>query len=394
MVKKILVFCLIVFVFIFSVNSGFAYGLSGEDLMIQINLPSFSLILIKNGEVLKEYRIAVGKPATPTPLGNYLVINKVINPTWYPPWGGSSVPSGPSNPLGYRWIGFRKDGYGIHGTNNPSSISKAISHGCIRMYNKDVEELFKLIPTSIPVKINYETIEIEELEYGKIRLTIYPDIYKQGSNLLSNIKKRLERLGYLNRFSLRELDDLINKAKSQPVSMVKGYNLYQENDIIAENCLKQDGEILVPLSEVENILKKSFYQDQDNKQFFLGETMIPQPLYIENNGFIRSADLERLFGLIVLGDGQIKTKEVSSSSVYSSNGKKIKNFIVQDNEVLIPLTELSFLLPLGIVYYPDRKIVKLDGNMELKYILVNQIRYLKIEEINLALGTNFVYRSK
>lgn len=86
------------------------------------------------------YPIAVGKQSTPTPLGIYKVVNKVVNP------GGV---------LGTRWLGLNIPGgnYGIHGTNNPSSIGKFISNGCIRMQNQDVERIFPLIAIGTPVII-------------------------------------------------------------------------------------------------------------------------------------------------------------------------------------------------------------------------------------------------
>lgn len=90
------------------------------------------LYLITGQRQDRVYPIAVGKPATPTPNGSYQIINKIVNP------GGV---------LGTRWMGLNiPDGpYGIHGTFRPDSIGKAISNGCIRMYNKDVEELFNTV---------------------------------------------------------------------------------------------------------------------------------------------------------------------------------------------------------------------------------------------------------
>ncbi|MFZ5650602.1 MAG: L,D-transpeptidase family protein [Bacillota bacterium] len=89
---------------------------------------------------VKTYPVAVGKHSTPTPLGSYRVVNKIVNP------GGM---------LGTRWMGLSipNGNYGLHGTNNPSSIGKYISNGCIRMFNSDVEELFPKISIGTPVTI-------------------------------------------------------------------------------------------------------------------------------------------------------------------------------------------------------------------------------------------------
>jgi lipoprotein-anchoring transpeptidase ErfK/SrfK len=90
-------------------------------LSIVINLPSRTLELYSGYDLVKAYPVAIGKPSTPTPLGEFSVFEKEMNPAWYPPRTGEVIPSGPWNPLGYRWVGF----YGLvgfHGTNAPWAI--------------------------------------------------------------------------------------------------------------------------------------------------------------------------------------------------------------------------------------------------------------------------------
>ncbi|AKN31667.1 ErfK/YbiS/YcfS/YnhG family protein [Clostridium carboxidivorans P7] len=100
---------------------------------IKINTQSHTLTLFRNNSIYKTYRVAVGKPSTPTPKGTFKIINRAINP------GG---------PFGSRWLGLNAPygDYGIHGTNTPSSIGKSISNGCIRMFNNQVIELSNLVP--------------------------------------------------------------------------------------------------------------------------------------------------------------------------------------------------------------------------------------------------------
>lgn len=107
---------------------------------ITINVNKRSLTLFRDNKVFKTYKVAVGKPSTPTPKGTFKIVNKAVNP------GG---------PFGAKWMGLNAPNgdYGIHGTNDPSSIGKAISNGCIRMYNKDVIEVFNLVPIGTVVKI-------------------------------------------------------------------------------------------------------------------------------------------------------------------------------------------------------------------------------------------------
>jgi lipoprotein-anchoring transpeptidase ErfK/SrfK len=68
------------------------------------------------------------------------------------------VPPGKGNPLGTRWIGISKKGYGIHGTNSPKSIGRAASLGCIRLRNEDVEELFEMVSVGDAVELRGETL--------------------------------------------------------------------------------------------------------------------------------------------------------------------------------------------------------------------------------------------
>jgi L,D-transpeptidase ErfK/SrfK len=133
-----------------------AANLHGERRLI-INIPDRKLALVVDGEVKKVYPVAVGSPDTPSPIGSFTIITRIKNPTWYGP--RKVVAPGPQNPLGPRWIGLSQKGYGVHGTSAPKSIGKAASHGCIRMRNRDVEELFELVQTGDPVELVGETNE-------------------------------------------------------------------------------------------------------------------------------------------------------------------------------------------------------------------------------------------
>ncbi|AJD29487.1 L,D-transpeptidase [Clostridium sporogenes] len=107
---------------------------------IVINTKAHTLTLFRNNNVYKTYKVAVGKPSTPTPKGTFKIINRAVNP------GG---------PFGARWLGLNipYGDYGIHGTNNPSSIGKSVSNGCIRMFNNQVIELSNLVPIGTTVTI-------------------------------------------------------------------------------------------------------------------------------------------------------------------------------------------------------------------------------------------------
>jgi hypothetical protein len=108
-----------------------------------VSLPDKQLALLEDGRILKTYQVAVGAEVSRSPEGDFTVINRLENPTYYAP--GKVIGPGKDNPLGTRWMGLSKKGFGIHGTNVPSSIGKAASHGCIRMRQRDLEELFAMV---------------------------------------------------------------------------------------------------------------------------------------------------------------------------------------------------------------------------------------------------------
>jgi lipoprotein-anchoring transpeptidase ErfK/SrfK len=119
-----------------------------------VSIPHRKLALIENGKVKKIYPVAVGAAQSHSPTGTFQVENRLMKPTYYHP--GKIIPAGPNNPLGTRWIGLSTKGYGIHGTNDESSIGKAASHGCIRMHRKDLEELFAAVEVGDEVEIRSE----------------------------------------------------------------------------------------------------------------------------------------------------------------------------------------------------------------------------------------------
>ena len=118
---------------------------------IVVSIPDRKLAVMEGDHVVRIFETAVGAPKSPSPTGTFTIITSIPHPTWYTK--GRTVPPGPANPLGTRWLGLSQKGYGIHGTNVPSSIGKNASHGCIRMRNRDVIELFEQLELGTRVRI-------------------------------------------------------------------------------------------------------------------------------------------------------------------------------------------------------------------------------------------------
>ena len=119
---------------------------------IIVSIPDRKLALVEDGRVLRVYKVAVGARVSPSPTGEFKVVSRLSNPTYY--HTGVVIPPGRNNPLGTRWIGLDRRGYGIHGTNEPRSIGKAASHGCIRMAKADLEQFFEEVQVGDVVEIH------------------------------------------------------------------------------------------------------------------------------------------------------------------------------------------------------------------------------------------------
>ena len=121
---------------------------------IVISIADRKLALLEDGHLVKTYPIAVGTQDTPSPDGDFVIINHAKDPVYR--HADKEIAPGKDNPLGSRWMGLSLKGYGIHGTNVQSSVGKAASHGCFRMRKHDVEELYSLVQVGDSVTIRRE----------------------------------------------------------------------------------------------------------------------------------------------------------------------------------------------------------------------------------------------
>ena len=122
--------------------------------VVLVSIPDRKLALLEDGKVTKVYRVAVGSSASPSPSGEFQIVNRITNPTYYHPH--VVIPASEESPIGTRWVGLNRKGYGIHGTNELRSIGRAASHGCIRMSNRDIAQLFEMVRIGDLVEIHAE----------------------------------------------------------------------------------------------------------------------------------------------------------------------------------------------------------------------------------------------
>lgn len=134
-----------------AVEPGTKLKISKAKFSIRVHKSRNTLELYRNGELFKTYPVATGRDNS-TPTGEFYIKNKSVHPDWYK--DGKKIPAGsPENILGTRWMGFDLPHYGIHGTTLPETIGKQASDGCIRMLNRDAEELYAIVPEKTKVTV-------------------------------------------------------------------------------------------------------------------------------------------------------------------------------------------------------------------------------------------------
>ncbi|WAK01944.1 L,D-transpeptidase family protein [Methylobacter sp. YRD-M1] len=201
-----------------------------------LNLPEYRMYYFpRNAEggsgIVKTFPHSIGRVDWRTPLGRTTIIRKTENPTWIPPASIRAehaadgdilpeiVPAGPDNPLGMFAMYLGTKGYLIHGTNKPFGVGMRVSHGCIRMYPEDIEELYPEIETGMPVSIVNQPVKV-----GWHQDTLYIEVHPtmaetEAEDENGTIPKQTEKK-YLARLELAL--KLIERANNNQMPVLDG----------------------------------------------------------------------------------------------------------------------------------------------------------------------------
>lgn len=232
---------------------------------IFINAASRLMFLYDGNTRLAMYNLGLGKVSTPTPTGYFQINSKEINPPWIDPSDPEyEVPSGPDNPLGYRWMEIQGN-YGIHGTNRPESIGGYVSNGCIRMNERDVEELFDRVEVGTPVEITYNRVVVEKTSDDSVVYYIYPDGYGMQVLTVADVTKWIEPFGVLAFESDYNISEKIEASDGMPTVIGKPYNVEVNGELAqptdANNtryfakAVLRDGITYMPVVPIAKILR-------------------------------------------------------------------------------------------------------------------------------------------
>lgn len=262
---------------------------------IIINLPSYTLQLYSGAALDKEYFVAIGKPATPTPVGSFYIIDKERDPVWIPPGRDYVVLSGPDNPLGYRWMEFFPL-YGIHGTNAPWTIGMAVSNGCVRMREEDAEELFEIVRYGTPINITYDRIKIDIDNKGQASIGIYPDIYGYKTITLADVNNKLAEYGLRDFVNEEFILPLLKGASGKQLPFAKLQNIIVNNIPLGKKAITIDKQTYIPTWAVAVACKSNFTWDDKNQLIWKDNAAFHG---VVKGDIIYSSldDIQKLFGL-------------------------------------------------------------------------------------------------
>ena len=212
---------------------------------IVLNVPEMRLYYFPDTSVDGDTRpvltfpVSIGRMDWSTPLGNTTVSAKTRNPSWTPPASihaeaaargetlPTVVPPGPDNPLGAHALRLAIPGYLIHGTNRPSGVGMRVTHGCVRMYPEDIEDLFGRIAVGTPVEIVNQPVKL-----GWLRDVLYIEVHPP-------LEEDEQGIGELRRLAL----DLLAQADAERPFRLSGSDL--------ETALQQRTGIPVPISRAD-----------------------------------------------------------------------------------------------------------------------------------------------
>jgi L,D-transpeptidase ErfK/SrfK len=192
-----------------------------------VNLPELQLydygVSASEPEVLA---LAIGDELDPSLIGEFRVGAKRANPVWHVPESiraekpelPAEVPPGPDNPLGPYWLSIGKTSYGIHGTNNRWSIGREATHGCLRLYNDEIERLFARTKTGTRVRLVYQSVKLG-LRDGIVYVEAHPDRYGREPDRLARASARLAELGVDDEATLARLRAAIEDARGEALGI-------------------------------------------------------------------------------------------------------------------------------------------------------------------------------
>jgi len=189
-----------------------------------INVPEMQLYDFTVSGPPEVFAIAIGDEMDPSLIGTFAVGAKRVNPAWHVPKSilaekpelPAVVAPGPDNPLGPYWMTIGSTSYGIHGTNNEWSIGREATHGCIRLYNDEIERLFARVKPRTPLRLAYQSVKLGQ-RGSTVYVEAHPDLYRREPDALELALEKARALGLASELAERALRRAVAEARGIPV---------------------------------------------------------------------------------------------------------------------------------------------------------------------------------
>ena len=206
------------------------------DTGIVINVPQRLLFLMRDGIEVARYPVGLGRADWRTFLGPFTIVAKEVDPAWDVPKSiqeeqraagkrvVTRVAPGPNNPLGKYWLGLSVSGYGSHGTDAPASISTFSSHGCIRLLESDIADLFARVEVGTPGMSIYEPILLA-IAGDELWLEAHTDVYRQDTrDARSYVAAEAARLSSVAAIDTKAVETVLRERDGRPhvIGIVQG----------------------------------------------------------------------------------------------------------------------------------------------------------------------------
>jgi L,D-transpeptidase ErfK/SrfK len=189
-----------------------------------LNVPEMRLYDFRVGPEPEILAAAVGDALDPTPLGEFRIGEKRVNPTWTVPASiraekpelPARVPPGPDNPLGSLWMTIGASSYGIHGTNIRWSIGRMATHGCVRLYEDEMGRLFERTQSGTRLRIVYQPYKWG-VAGDALYLEAHPDLYARNPDALAAALELPRALGLIEAIDTGKVARVVDEARGSPL---------------------------------------------------------------------------------------------------------------------------------------------------------------------------------
>ncbi len=199
-----------------------------------IDIPGSMLYLFDAGIPIMSAPVGLGKPKKDgkkgweTPAGAFTIKGKLNKPNWKVPGSikeemrregrqvKESYPPGPKNPVGGYVLQTTLPGILIHDTIDPASISRFMSHGCVRLLRPDMEQLFELVTTGMAGTATYQPVKIAQQSDGKIFMEVNRDVYKKIPNMQAEARRVLKKAGLMGSVDMKKVEGVVKAANGIP----------------------------------------------------------------------------------------------------------------------------------------------------------------------------------